>query len=315
MSRIIRVKNDSGSTDTWAGVELADQEYHTIEDIDIHTWTGDPDVFSAIGDGQLVVNKGADGTDDISDVIEAWKWLTGDILPRTDLDGIKLSVHSSPKPFVPGGRSYAIWTGAGDDIGGNGIGEGPLLHFDCATGTPETTIEVRFLPNEGRVWIHEGYLKFTDAGIGDHVSATVMGEATPLQQAANLDLIIEDNWIKYAPGGPGTGTHGFGGTPVIVPRTFSKDGDWDYDAVQQTLLPNATQTGNAKLSDIERTVHRYINKIPCYGTCSNYFTMSSDETTELPAGYYLKITAYNVSDTNWNASVIMEIYRERTVDP
>ena len=137
--------------------------------------------------------------------------------------------------------------------------------------------------------------------------------ATPVQDAQNLDLVIEDDWIKYSPSGPGTGTHGFGGSPVLVPRSFSKDGDWDYDGTN--LTPNFTSTGGFKISSIERNVHRYINKIPCCGSCPTYFSMSSDETTELPAGYFLRINVHNVSNGTWHADVIMEMYRERTHIP
>ena len=88
-------------------------------------------------------------------------------------------------------------------------------------------------------------------------------------------------------------------------------GDWNYDG---TNLTPASGDGEYKMANVEKIVHRYIHKIPCCGTVP-YFTMSSDETTELPAGYFLRITAHNVSLTTWNASVIVEIYRERTFVP
>jgi hypothetical protein len=237
-------------------------------------------------------------------------------LPLSDLEGEPLSVHPSYKPQITNGETYAVWTGAGDDVVSNPpqLGEGELLHFDMQPGTPTVTKDIKFDHAAfGRVWIHEAYLKFSNAGVGDYIQADVMASACPLQTSVDLDLEIDgDGYVKLAAGGPGTGTHGFGGTPTLIPRTFSNDGDWDYDGTN--LTPNTGGTGAFKISSNEVSIHRYVNKIPCFGTCP-YFSMSSDETAELLPGYFLRAIATNASDTNWDACVIMEIYRERTVNP
>lgn len=242
--------------------------------------------------------------------------------PTSDLDGKKVAVHPSYKPKVDDGTTYAIWTGAGDDLSApseSNISDGDLLFFHMTpqTGSPlikqTVTKDVKWDPAHGRVWLHEGYLKFANGGEGDYISADVVASATPLQTAANLELVVENNWVKYAVGSPNPATHGWAGTPVLVPRSYSKDGDWDYDGVN--LTPNFTGTGGYKISDIERVVHRFVNKVPCYMDCATYFSMTSDETTEIPAGYFLRIHARNESNTNWTACVLMEIYRERTYSP
>lgn len=234
-------------------------------------------------------------------------------LPISDLDGKKLAVHISYKPST-GKKNWATWTGAGDNLDDpSQVGNGEVLDFYMEPDKAVVSKEIYFHPNHGRVWIHEGYLKFINGGVGDYLNADVVASATPLQQVANLDLIIDDNWLKYSPGGPGSGTHGFAGTPVLLPRTFAEDGDWDYDGV--SLTPNFTGTGGYKISNIERVAHRYINRIPCFGDCATYFSMTSDETAELPAGYFLRVSCYNTSRSNWHASVLMELYRERTHIP
>lgn len=238
-------------------------------------------------------------------------------LPFSSLDdNKKLSVHSSNKPRVDGITTYSVWTGSGDHSTTGDIGGGDLLDFHMEVAGGNVTKDMKFDQDQhGRVWIHEGYLKFSGGGQGDHLSADVVSYATPLQTSTGLDLEITDDWIKYAAGGAGTGTHGWDDADkiVLIPRTYSKDGDWDWDG--QTLTPNAGGTGDYKISTTERVVHRYINKIPCCGSCNSYFSMTSNETTELKKGYYLKIVCYNVSNTAWEAEVVVEIYRERTNVP
>lgn len=237
------------------------------------------------------------------------------VLPLSTIDGVKLAVHTSYKPEISGIETYAMWAGSGDDpLTPTDIGGGDLLQFHIPSGTSSVTRDVHYNSDNGRVWVHEGYLKFSDAGVGDYITANVMAKATPLQQVANLDLDVGgDDWIKYAPGGPGTGSYGWADATKIqlLPRSYSKDGHWDFDGVN--LTPNFGGTGGYHISSVESMAHRYFNKIPCYGTCATYFSMTSEETTEIPPHYFMRITAHNVSDSDWHASIIMELYRQRTV--
>lgn len=231
-------------------------------------------------------------------------------LPFSDVN--KLAVHSSPKPLIDQ-TTYVVWTGAGDIIGSGQIGNGDPLVFVLQPGTPEVSKDIYFDPIHGRVWIHEGFVMWKDAGIGDNISAVIMAQPSQLQTFANLDLVIQDNWVKPAPNGPGTGTHGFASTPKLIPRTYSKDGDWDFDGV--SLIPNLSGTGMYKISTIEQCVHMYINQIPLFGTTTSYVAFTSDDTAELPPGYFIRITCKNNSNSNWIATVFMEIFRERTHVP
>ena len=135
----------------------------------------------------------------------------------------------------------------------------------------------------------------------------------PEQTAVDKNYNIVNDWIVYA--GPSAGSHGLAGNPVLIPRTYSMDGDWNYDGVN--LTPNMAGTGEYKITAIERIVHRYINRIPLYGSTTNYFTLSSDESAELPVnlGYFMRVTVDNATDSNWHLCAIMEIFRERTYMP
>jgi len=232
MSRIVKIKNTLLTGLTVDGISIAAGTYYTLTGANVAGWVDDSAVFGYIGDGSLLVNKGADVTDDIIDPIEGWKWLIGDTLPISGL-GKKLAVHASSAPLPSdGAETFSVWTGAGDDMNAAtpelSIGNGDLLNFAMAYdagGAHNVIKDVYFDPQHGRVWIHEAYLKFENGGIPDYLSAAIMGEASPVQTSTSLDLVISaDNWITYAPGGAGTGTHGFGGNPILIPRPYSKDG-------------------------------------------------------------------------------------------
>lgn len=237
-----------------------------------------------------------------------------DNLPKSTIDGMKLAVHTSYKPEIEGHTTFAIWTGAGDDITDleNGIGNGELLNIQSEVGVPSKSVDIKFNPVYGRVWIHEAYVKFIDGGHGDYMEAEILASGVPLQQVANLDLIVENDFIKYSTGGPGTGTHGFADADAItlIERTYSKDGDWDY--IDGSLVPNFYGLGDYKMSTVDTVVNRFVNKLPCCGSCPNYFSMSSDETTELRPNYYARMTVHNVSNTVWYLSAIIEMYRVQT---
>jgi len=322
-SRIVKIKNNTEAGLTAGGKTLSVGEYIVLSESDIEQWKSDSEVFTLVGNGSLIVNKGENIADDITDPIEGWKWLIGDTLPTSRTIGGKLAVHSSSKPEPAGTETFAVWTGAGDDLSkedpNESIGGGELLNFSMSydnAGPHWETKDVRFDPRHGRVWIHEAYIKFEDGGIPDYLTSSIMADPSPvIDHTVSLDLIVEDDWVKYSPGGPGTGTHGFAGNPILIPRPYSKDGDWDFDGTN--LLPNFTGTGKYKISNIEREVSRYFNKLPCNGTSSTYFTMTSDETAELhnELGYFIRIKVRNQSNSAWNLSVIMEIFRERTCSP
>ena len=232
-------------------------------------------------------------------------------MPFSYIDNNKIAVHSSAKPYYPGGMTYVIWAGAGDDmnIANDGIGKGEIIQFNMTPGVAVQKKRMQFNPAHGRVWIHQGYIRFEGGGMGDHIEADVVALATPLQTVANLTLVVDNHWVKY---NPVSGTHGFADASKItlIPRTFEKDGDWDWDGT--SLTPNMAGIGGFKISDVEKLVQRYVNKLTVRGNCYTLSPLTSHDTTELPANYVLEFTADNVSDTTWFADILVEIYRERT---
>ena len=310
MAKIVKIKNNSGATGTWVGQDIADGAYYQLQIVEIPKWFDDSTVFTDVGNGNLVVNNGADTTDDFTDVVAAWNWLSAQDNQLDSATG-KHTIHESSRPQIPGKSFHTYWTGAGDDISTPDIGQGPLLAVDVLSGDATKEVDVQFHKDFGDVYLHEGYVQWENAGWGDCICVEVHATATPLQQSVNLDYTIDESIkIRAASGGPGTGTDGLNGDPVWVPNPAGT-GWWDTDGVTATF--NATQTGAYDWYTIEILANRFMNMIPVYGSSSNYVMLQSADTTLLPSGYLVRVKAINNSSTAWRAWVFMTLYRENTV--
>lgn len=95
MARIVRVKNNKASQDTWVGQVLSPGEYYDLSNNEIKVWSENQKVFNDIGSGDLIVNKGADLTDDFSDSVRGYNWLKGDVEPPRTKDGDWHVVHEN----------------------------------------------------------------------------------------------------------------------------------------------------------------------------------------------------------------------------
>ncbi len=233
------------------------------------------------------------------------------VLLTSESSGDKLAIHESSRPQIEGKFFHTYWTGSGDDMATPAIGGGGILTVETAIGTSTESVDVEFHKDYGDVYMHEGYLMWENAGWGDYIDVEIVAKPTPLQQSTNLDYTIDASVkIRYAAGGAGTGTDGLNGDPVWVPNAAGT-GWWDTDGVTATF--NATQTGAYDWYTIEILANRFMNKIPIYGTSTSYVMLQSADTTLLPPGYVIRITANNVSNTVWKSWMMMTLYREQTV--
>jgi len=235
-------------------------------------------------------------------------------LLTSETSGKKLAIHESSRPQIPGKEFHSYWTGAGDDMSTPAIGKGTILDIlteVTSPATPKTMVNAQFHKDYGDVYLHEGYIQWENAGWGDHIDVEIFATATPLQQVTNLDYTIDASVkIRYAAGGAGTGTDGLNGDPVWVPNAAGT-GWWDTDGTTATF--SSSQTGAYDWYTIEILTNRLMNRIPVYGSSSNYVMLQSADTTLLPNGYCVRITAHNVSDTVWRAWIFMTLYRENTI--
>ena len=232
----------------------------------------------------------------------------------------KLAVHASSMPQIPGKTFYDVFCGSGDDVVNHIPGAGDLVVFAFAPSISSETKHIRFDPQFGDVYVHGGYVKYSGADFGDTITCDIMSGASPLlTHTVPLDLEVYDNeheWVRYVGvgGSPIAGTHGMAGTPILIPRTNSMDGDWDYSE-DTGLVPNFAGTGLYKISAKEITVHRYVNRLPCIGDSGAYLEIESSEAGFLPPGYHIDVTATNASGSSWTATFIINVYREQTISP
>lgn len=224
--------------------------------------------------------------------------------------GTKLAIHESSRPLIPGKKFQTYWTGSGDEMGTPIIGGGAVLTVETEVDEAITSVDVEFHPSFGDTYIHEGYVQWDNAGWGDCISVEVIAKATPLQQSTDLDYELDGYKIRYASGGAGTGTDGLNGTPVFV---LSSDTTGWWDLIDGSPSFNATQTGKYDWYTVEVPVSRFINKVPVYNSSSSYVMLQSADTTLIPPGYVIRISAFNSSNTVWKAWMLMTLYRERTV--
>lgn len=81
---IYRVKNNTSSALTVAGQYISAFSYYTIQDNELSIWRTNEDVFTFVANGILVVNKGQDNIDDITNPLNGWNYLKGEVTPPSD---------------------------------------------------------------------------------------------------------------------------------------------------------------------------------------------------------------------------------------
>lgn len=230
--------------------------------------------------------------------------------------GEKLWVHNSAKPQHDGKQYYVFYTGSGDCLGSNTIGCGDPLSIEILSTDTTVTKTLEFVSgiDSGEVYLHDAYFMVDNAGLGDCFSVGVRAHASELQTVANLDLILEltphGNIVKPSPDGPGTGTHGFAATPVLIKSNRYK-GNWDYSSATG-LVPNLSGTGKFVIMDTDVLVNTFVNKIPVYGTSTAFTSLRSNDTAWIPPGYYIEITAFNQSGQDWKLIMFTTLFREFT---
>ncbi len=221
-------------------------------------------------------------------------------------------VLASTKPVLPGKILYFYWAGVSDDVTDPAkviVGAGNSIFIDVATGDATKSVDLKYgnYSHGELVYIAGGAFQWENTAFGDAISMVVMADPTPTQQSVNLDFNVDgDNRLIAT--APGTGTHGLAGTPVFVPHYCNK-GYWNLTADLQAEFAPAGD-GMFDWYTVEREAARFVNQLPLFGTETKGLQLSSPETSQLPAGYFLRITCHNGSGTAWKLTGSVMLFRE-----
>jgi hypothetical protein len=265
-----------------------------------------------------VIGKKSTNNDDYWDFVHHFKSKIDSNPPDTNpvnisgvmKTGAKLQIHESSRPDRTDKKYVSCWSGVGDDVENHVIWGGPKLVIQNEPGIATKTVDFSFDPLFGEVWIHEGYAMWEGAGFGDAISVHVMAPGVQLQTLSNLDLVLSANTVKYSSSGPGTGTHGFASIPAPVP-VYDSTGDWNIDE-NNNLIPDFSGNGKYKIYTEEKTVFRFLEKIPIGGTTYSYTMLQSADSSQLIHPYFVRLISHNTSNSSWKIWFFVTLYRERT---
>lgn len=70
--RVIKIKNNTGSPQTWVGKAIGSGEYYQIQSNELDNWQSDQELLTAILSGTAIVS---DGNVDFSDQVKGLNWL------------------------------------------------------------------------------------------------------------------------------------------------------------------------------------------------------------------------------------------------
>ena len=221
-------------------------------------------------------------------------------------------VLASTKPVLPGKILYFYWAGVSDDVSDPAhviVGEGNSVFLDIAASDTSKSIDLKYgnYSHGELVYIAGGAFQWENTSFGDAISMIVMADPTPTQQSVNLDYNV-DIYNRLIATTPGTGTHGLAGIPVFVPHYCNK-GYWN---LTPELTAEFAPAGDGMFDwfTVEREVARFVNQLPLFGTETKGLQLSSPETSHLPAGYFLRLTAHNGSSTAWKLTGSVMLFRE-----
>lgn len=206
-----------------------------------------------------------------------------------------------------GAETY--WTGRADNASTGEIGTGDYLKINV-TSTDTTVVKDVYLNTDVPTWLTGGEAVWWDAD--GYITVSIVGKGTATQQAVNLDLVVEGDYIYFSATGPGTGTDGFAEQPTLF-ENHTGTGGWNYD-IDNGLTPSLDRSGKYDIRTIEKEESRFINGIHIHGTNSVYKEFHHNrEGWKIPPGYFIRLTAENPNAATWHLDFMLNLVRERTV--
>ena len=232
-------------------------------------------------------------------------------LPQSMKLGSKIQFHESSRPDSLTKQYVTCWAGSGDDVANHVIWGGDPIAIENEVGVSSKWVDVKFDPAFGEIWLHEGYAMWENAGFGDTLSVHAIAPAAPLQQVANLDLVVDGELVKYSTGGPGTGTHGFASMDIAPVQNLTNEGFWNYSP-EAGLTPNFAGTGEFDIFTVDKSINQFVANIPIAGTTYSYVMLQSADSTRVIPPYFIRVKTKNITNGNWRIWMFLTLYRERT---
>jgi hypothetical protein len=332
MARIVKVKNTTGSSDTWVGQTIASGAYYQIDTSEIVSWSGDTKVFTDVGNGNLVVSKGAeDGSDDFSDSVKAWNWLVGYGNEPQNLDGRPV-IHDTPRKL----GTFTYFTGSGDSqtdenqIGG-ATDKSNMLIFYLSNGENTLTKYIKFNTINNETYLYEAIAQWegckNDTLTFELVPEVMVQDTHYDLNGTNTNVTIDGTTGLIVPTASG-GTVQFL-DPILVESPPNEFGvrataywDADYDpgtATWSNITANLTGTGRYNMFTVEFPLARFGNQIHLLG--SGFVTLDSNDSSYFGHNNVVKvkfdknIDAAEGGSTNRTcyANITLILHRNKTV--
>lgn len=199
------------------------------------------------------------------------------------------------------------YTGRGDDMTNEIIGEGVPMEIQTNTTDSESYVDVEFLPNE--TYLQGGEAMWHDSAYGDAVSIVVVSKANILSsEGDDLFLSLDGNRVKMDYVNP---THKFINPPVLVDNKY-QTGYWDFNG--HNLTPNDEGKGRYDILTVEKTVARLVNHVPVSPNSDGYVELSTTNAWKILPGYKFRFIAHNNSKTIWQCNFFLHMFRRSTID-
>lgn len=192
--------------------------------------------------------------------------------------------HDGTKKILTTARqegTFLYFTGRGDDVENNSIGNGAQLIIDNSPGNTTSFIECSFTEV---VFLKDGIAFWEGAEFGDYV---------------NMEIILPANTPM-----PAENTNGNAGVDA--------NGNISYITASQT--PDDTWTGDFFLFPFDYTVFRFVNNFPLNGT--NYIgtILESSDSAQIDSIFKFRIIINSpTGNANLKVAVVLELYRQNTV--
>lgn len=198
------------------------------------------------------------------------------------------------------------WTSKGDNLDNGTVGDGEKFSITMNTGDTTKSVEGSFLPYES--FIYGGTICWEGSNNKKTVSLDVV--ATAANTTIGSTVTIESGTNKVIPSPTNSGTHDIDGIPTLVDNK-TLTGWWDF--IDNELVPNVNQSGKFDIYTVDKTVARLLNDFDLIPKSSGDNCIKSPNAWKVFPGYKFKLIANNITDGEWDLSLVFHMIKRKTV--